>query len=45
LGSDKHRTDGDAGGDADVECEVAQPARTNTSSRRRRTARRFMAIF
>jgi hypothetical protein len=44
LGSDRHRTDGDVGGDADVEREVAQPARTSTS-RRRSTARRFMAIF
>jgi hypothetical protein len=44
LGSDRHRTDGGAGDDVDVECEVAQPARTNGSTRRRR-ARRFMAIF
>jgi hypothetical protein len=44
LGSDRHRTDGGAGDDVDVESEVAQPARTN-ESRTRETARRFMAIF
>jgi hypothetical protein len=44
LGSDRHRTDGDVCEDDAVEGEVAQPARTNTS-RRRRMARRFMAIF
>jgi hypothetical protein len=44
LGSDRHRTDGGVCENADVECEVAQPVRTE-ASRRRGMARRFMAIF
>jgi len=45
LGSDRHRTDGDVGGDVDVEWEVAQPARANASRTRRSAVRHFMAIF
>jgi hypothetical protein len=47
LGSDTHRTDGDAcdDDDDDVRCDVAQPATEKASRARRSAVGRFMAIF